>query len=44
MRDYEGYAETRRLILVSKPTININWLAYAVSEYLVSAIILSKYQ
>ncbi|CDW89756.1 n-alpha-acetyltransferase auxiliary subunit-like [Stylonychia lemnae] len=29
LRDYEGYAETRRQILVSKPTVNINWMAYA---------------
>jgi len=35
LRDYEGYAETRRQILVAKPTININWMSYAVSLYLV---------
>ena len=34
MRDYEGYAETRRQILVEKPNIQLNWLSYAVALYL----------
>lgn len=34
MRDYEGYAETRRQILVEKPTIQLNWVSYAVATYL----------
>jgi peptide alpha-N-acetyltransferase len=35
LRDYEGYRETRRLILVARPNINLNWITYAASLYLV---------
>jgi peptide alpha-N-acetyltransferase len=34
LRDYEGYAETRRQILVSKSTVQLNWITYAVSLFL----------
>jgi tetratricopeptide (TPR) repeat protein len=34
LKDYVGYAETRREILVAKPNINVNWICYAVALYL----------
>jgi peptide alpha-N-acetyltransferase len=36
LRDYEGYAETRRQVLISKPGMQINWITYAVALYLVN--------
>jgi N-alpha-acetyltransferase 15/16, NatA auxiliary subunit len=37
LRDYEGYAETRRLVLVSKPGLQVNWMSYAMALFLVSS-------
>jgi N-alpha-acetyltransferase 15/16, NatA auxiliary subunit len=37
LRDYEGYCETRRLILVDKPNAHTNWITYAISAYLVNS-------
>ena len=34
LRDYEGYSETRRQILVSKPSVQLNWITYAVGIFL----------
>ncbi len=31
LRDYEGYAETRRQILVGKSGVQQNWITYAVA-------------
>lgn len=33
-RDYTGFAETRRLMLVKDPSVRENWVAYAVASYL----------
>ena len=41
LRDFEGYAETRRKILVGKSGINANWLAFAVANFLVQFLILT---
>ena len=34
LRDYEGFAETRRLILVKDPAVRENWIAYAAGSYM----------
>jgi tetratricopeptide (TPR) repeat protein len=34
LRDYSGYAETRRQLLVGKPSVQANWVTYAVALYL----------
>jgi hypothetical protein len=34
LRDYEGYAETRRVILVEKPGLSTNWLTYSIASFL----------
>lgn len=34
LRDYEGYADTRRKIMLAKPNIQANWVTYAVAVYL----------
>jgi len=34
LRDFEGYAETRRQLLVGKSSIQQNWVTYAVALYL----------
>lgn len=33
-RDYEGFAETRRLCLVKDPGIRESWIAYAAGSYM----------
>lgn len=38
LRDYEGYAETRRQVLVAKSGLQVNWLSYAMALYLVRII------
>jgi hypothetical protein len=35
LRDYVGYAETRRQILLEKPGLQINWLTFAIAIYFV---------
>jgi hypothetical protein len=42
LRDYDGYAETRRKVLLSKPTIDVNWTSFAVANYLVKKIYVDK--
>ena len=34
LKEYDGFAETRRQIMVSKPGIIQNWVIYLVSLYL----------
>lgn len=34
LKDYAGYSETRREILVAKPSVHVNWICYAVALYL----------
>lgn len=34
LRDFEGYAETRRQLLVGKAGVQANWITYAVALYL----------
>jgi len=34
LRDYEGFAETRRLQLVKDPAVRENWIAYAAASYM----------
>ena len=34
LRDYAGYAETRRQLLVAKSSVHVNWVTYAVALYL----------
>jgi tetratricopeptide (TPR) repeat protein len=34
LKDYVGYAETRREILVAKPLVHVNWVCFAVALYL----------
>lgn len=34
MRDFEGFAETRRLMLVKNPEIREAWIAYAAASYM----------
>jgi tetratricopeptide (TPR) repeat protein len=35
LRDYDGYQETRRQIMMEKPNLQTNWLTYAVAAFLV---------
>lgn len=34
LRDFEGFAETRRLQLVKDPSVRENWIAYAAASYM----------
>lgn len=34
MRDFEGYAETRRQMMTIRPDLSDNWKAYYVALYL----------
>ena len=34
LRDYDGFAETRRIQLVKDPAIRENWIAYAAASYM----------
>ena len=36
LRDYEGYSETRRQILVGKSGVQLNWITYSVALFLVT--------
>jgi peptide alpha-N-acetyltransferase len=35
LRDYVGYAETRRQLMVGKSSVQANWITFAVALYLV---------